>query len=253
MPAHPRRSLRELAAADALPDHQRMDAPTLDWIACNPPPPASDTPDFAADDVPVLAPDPAWFTSQDQAQGLHGISHGARTCVLAFLLARTHEFDAPHTAALCTAAAVHDCRRHDDRTDPEHGRRAADWFTDNAENVLAALGQDVPPALRDEAASAIAVHNLPYDAFSPVQLAAYQRAPHLTDLLKAADCLDRYRLPLDRWWPNLSHSRVTIPGWLPPFAHGLVVHSERARLHGAGHHDALTHALTTLTRWRRGG
>ncbi|MEU3904077.1 hypothetical protein AB0F20_09685 [Streptomyces goshikiensis] len=247
MTARPDISLRELAAARALPGHQMMDAPTLDWIADNPPPPAVYTPGLAADDILLLVPDPAWFTGRDQAEGLHGISHGARTCVLAFLLARAHGLDEPHTAALCTAAAVHDCRRHDDRTDPEHGQRAAAWFTEHAESVLTALGQNVPAALRAEAAAAIAVHNLPYDAFSPDQRTAYQRAPHLTDLLKAADCLDRYRLPLARWWPNLTRLRITVPGWLPPFAHGLVVHSERARLDGAGHHNALTHALTTLT------
>ncbi|MFE9832523.1 hypothetical protein ACFYPK_28330 [Streptomyces halstedii] len=247
MPVQPELALRELAIGRTLPDHQRMDAATLDWIAENPPP-AADLPQLAADDIPVLVPDPAWFTRPEQAEGLHGISHCARTSVLAFLLARVHDIDGPHTAALCTAAALHDCRRHDDRTDPEHGRRGADWFTEHAEDVLAVLGQNIPAALREEAATAIAAHNLPYDAFSPAQHTAYQRAPHLTDLLKAADCLDRYRLPLKRWWPDLTHLRVTVPDWLLPFAHGMVIHSERARLHGAGQRDALTHAVTILTR-----
>ncbi|MFF0551042.1 hypothetical protein ACFYUL_18995 [Streptomyces sp. NPDC004311] len=247
MTARPGTSLRERAAARALPDHQMMDAPTLDWIAGNPPPPAAEPPFLAADDILLLVPDPGWFTGRDQAEGLHGISHGARTSVLAFLLARAHGLDEPHTVALCTAAAVHDCRRHDDRTDPGHGQRAAAWFTEHAEPVLTALGHNIPAALRAEAAAAIAVHSLPYDAFGPDQQTAYQRAPHLTDLLKAADCLDRYRLPLDPWWPDLAHLRITVPTWLPPFAHGLVAHSERARLDGCGHRDALTHALTTLT------
>ncbi|KAB7835595.1 hypothetical protein FRZ00_27215 [Streptomyces mobaraensis] len=224
-----------------------MDVPTLNWIAGNPPPPAVETPAQSPDGALLLIPDTSWFTTPEQADGLHGISHGARTCILAFLLARTHGLDQQHTTALCTAAAVHDCRRHNDRTDPEHGRRAAAWFTDHAETVLRTFDQDVPPPLRADAASAIAVHNLPYDAFSPQQRAAYHRHPHLTDLLKAADCLDRYRLPTSRWWPNTTHLRVVIPTWLPPLAHRLVVHSERARLDGACHHDALTHALTTLT------
>ncbi|MEU6331543.1 HD domain-containing protein [Streptomyces sp. NPDC047049] len=248
MPAQPPRSLRELAAARALPDHQVMDAPTLDWIAGNPPPPTADTPALTTDEILLLRPDASWFTSRDQADGLHGISHGARTCVLAFLLARAYRLDRAHTAALCTAAAVHDCRRHDDRADPEHGQRAATWFTEHAEMVLSAVGQEVSAELRADVAAAIAVHNRPYDAFAPGQRDAYQHAPHLTDLLKAADCLDRYRLPLSRWWPNTTHLRLTIPAWLSPFAHGLVVHSERARLDGASHHDAVTHALTTLTR-----
>ncbi|MGW0875296.1 hypothetical protein ACWD3Z_33135 [Streptomyces sp. NPDC002740] len=248
MHVQPGHSLRELAAARTLPDQQIMDATTLDWIAGTPPPAAADTPSLLADDVLLLSPDPSWFTTRDQADGLHGIGHGSRTSVLAFLLARAHGLDQQHTAALCTAAAVHDCRRHNDRADAGHSRRAADWFTEHAEAVLHTLGQDVPAELRAEAATAIAVHNLPYDAFGPGQHAAHQRAPHLTDLLKAADCLDRYRLPSRRWWPNPTHLRVAIPAWLFPFAHGLVVHSERARLHGASHHNALTDALAALTR-----
>ncbi|MFD4476035.1 hypothetical protein ACFWPU_07955 [Streptomyces sp. NPDC058471] len=237
-----------MAAARALPDHQFMDAPTLDWIAAAAPPPAPGRPALAVREAPVLAPDTAWFTSLAQADGLHGIRHGARTCVLAFLLARAHGLDADHTAALCTAAAVHDCRRRDDRADPEHGQRGASWFTEHAESVLTAFSLEASAELRTLAATAIAVHNIPYDAFDSAQYAAYQRAPHLTDLLKAADCMDRYRLPARRWWPNRDHLRLTIPAWLPAFAHGLVVHSERAHLDGAAPLDALTHALTTLTR-----
>ncbi len=247
MPQRPD-TLRDLAAARALPDHQFMDAPTLGWIAAEPPAPAPRSPAFAADEVLVLAPDAAWFTTRAQADGLHGIRHGARTCVLAFLLASAYGLDQEHTAALCTAAAVHDCRRRDDRADPEHGRRGADWFTEHAETVLAAFRLEVSAELRTHAATAIAVHNLPYDAFDARQHAAYQRAPHLTDLLKAADCMDRFRLPARRWWPNPAHLRLTIPAWLPAFAHGLVVHSERAHLNGAAPRDALAHALTTLTR-----
>ncbi|MEV7959057.1 hypothetical protein ACIO6T_39260 [Streptomyces sp. NPDC087532] len=248
MSTQPRRSLRELAAARALPDHQFMDAPTLDWIAGNPPPPATGSPALTADEVLLLIPDDSWFTTRGQADSLHGVRHGARTCVLAYLLARAYDLDRAHTVALCTAAAVHDCRRHDDRTDPEHGQRGAAWFTGHAKMVLSAFGQEVSADLRADAASAIAMHNLPYDAFGAGQHAAYRHAPHLVDLLKAADCLDRYRLPLSRWWPDLTHLRVPIPAWLLPFAHSLVVYSEQARLDGDSHHNALAHALTNLTR-----
>ncbi|MER6171831.1 hypothetical protein, partial [Streptosporangium sp. NPDC001681] len=66
------------------------------------------------------------------------------------------------------------------------------------------------------------------------------------DLLKAADCLDRYRLPLTHWWPDPSYLRITVPSWLHAVAFDLVVRSEQARFDGATHHDALTHALALL-------
>ncbi|TLS46192.1 hypothetical protein FE633_11085 [Streptomyces montanus] len=223
-----------------------MDAPTLDWIAANAPPAVPGGPALAADEILLLVPDETWFAEPRLADSLHGVRHGARTCVLAFLLAREYRLDRQHTAALCTAAAVHDCQRHDDRADPDHGQRGAAWFAEHAEAVLAAFDQDVSPELRAAAATAIAVHNLPYDAFSPEHTAGYERTPHLVDLLKAADCLDRYRLPLERWWPAPVRLRVELPSWLGPFAHSLVVHSERARLDGAGHRDALSQALATL-------
>ncbi|RLU82595.1 hypothetical protein CTZ27_29690 [Streptomyces griseocarneus] len=223
-----------------------MDASTLAWIAANPPPPAPHEPLLVAEDPLLLVPHPAWFADPHLADSLHGIQHGARVSVLACLLAREHGLDREHTAALCTAATVHDCRRHNDRADPGHGQRAGSWFAEHADTVLAAFGQDLSQSARAEAATAIAVHDLPYDAFPSEHRAAYQRAPHLADLLKAADTLDRYRLPLQRWWPDASHLRIAVPDWLYPIAHRLVVRSEQARLTGADHHSALTHALTTL-------
>ncbi|GAA3386408.1 hypothetical protein [Streptomyces racemochromogenes] len=244
------RSLHELATVGALPDHQLMDAATLDWITSHPPQTAADRPPIQPNEILLLLPDEAWFTNPRQAEGLHGIRHGARACVLAYLLATAYGLDRERTTALCVAAAVHDCRRLDDRSDPGHGRRGADWLTAHADLVLTALGcaAQVPPGLRGEAARAIAAHNLPYDSFPPGLNAGYLKAPHLVDLLKAADCMDRYRLPLHRWWPDTGQLRVPVPRWLPAFAHGLVVRSERAHLDGASHHQALTHALGALAR-----
>ncbi|MGW2199115.1 hypothetical protein ACWCSH_43130, partial [Streptosporangium sp. NPDC001682] len=75
---------------------------------------------------------------------------------------------------------------------------------------------------------------------------AGQTARLPVDLLKAADCLDRYRLPLTHWWPDPSYLRITVPSWLHAVAFDLVVRSEQARFDGATHHDALTHALALL-------
>ena len=177
---------------------------------------------------------------------IHGIRHNARVSLLAGLLAQEYGLDRDHTAALCAAAAIHDCRRRDDREDHGHGWRAAAWFTENPAAV-SLLGRQLPPNLSAQATSAIGLHDVPYSAFTPEQNHDYQRAPHLTDLLKAADCLDRYRLPLTRWWPDPSQLRILIPAWLHPVAFDLVIRSEQARLDGATNHGALIHARQILS------
>lgn len=94
----------------------------------------------------------------------------------------------------------------------------------------------------------MALHDIPYGAFSAEQVRVYAQARQFTDLLKTADCLDRYRLPLDRWWPDTTRLRIRVPTWLPPAAFDLVTTSEQHRLHGAGPSEALTHARLALYR-----
>ncbi|MGV9601305.1 hypothetical protein ACWDR1_32060 [Streptosporangium sandarakinum] len=190
-------------------------------------------------------PKTAWFADARCADSIHGISHNARVCLLASLLAQQHHLEPDQTAALCLAAAVHDCRRRDDRADPGHGQRAAVWLSRRHQAVATAFDLHLTPELIAAACTAISLHNLAYPAFSPAQQQAYQRAAALADLLKAADCLDRYRLPLPRWWPDVSRLRVAVPTWLHQVAFDLMLRSEQARLDGASHHDALTHARQT--------
>ncbi|MCX4752577.1 hypothetical protein [Kitasatospora purpeofusca] len=70
----------------------------------------------------MLVPADTWFAQPQLVDSIHGIRHNARVSLLAGLLAQEYGLDPDHTAALCTAAAVHDCRRRDDRDDPGHGR-----------------------------------------------------------------------------------------------------------------------------------
>lgn len=222
-----------------------MDQDTLAWIARNQPE-ASAAPPTLPHPPLMLVPDAAWFAEPQLADSIHGIRHNARVSLLAGLLAQEYGLDRDHTAPLCAAAAVHDCRRRDDRDDPGHGLRAASWFTRNQHAVTAMLGRELPPDLAEPAAAAIGLHDVPYAGFTPQQNLAYQRAPHLIDLLKAADCLDRYRLPLTRWWPDPSHLRIVIPAWLHPAAFDLVLRSEQARLDGATNRGALIYASQIL-------
>lgn len=247
MPPQPDIPLRELACLGRLSPHQAMDQPTLTWIAEHRPAEAART--VAVEDQPMLlVPEVTWFTSGLAATGIHGIRHNARVCLLAGLLAQQHHLGPGQTAALCLAAAVHDCRRRNDRADPGHGRRAAAWLSRHHPAVTAVFGLALPEESVAAARTAISLHDVPYPAFSCAQHAAYRHAARLADLLKAADCLDRYRLPLPRWWPDTSHLRVTVPAWLHGVAVDLMLHSEQASLDGASNRDALTHACQLISR-----
>ncbi|MEU3464617.1 hypothetical protein ABZ721_32290 [Streptomyces sp. NPDC006733] len=241
-----RACLQELASQRRLPAHQPMDQVTLEWIAENRPVNFDAEPSLPRPGL-MLEPPRSWFTTTRQADSNHGIRHNARVSLLAALLAQEYGLAGDDVAAACVAGAVHDCRRHDDRADPDHGRRAASWFLRHTATVTRALGREVPVALLHQAAEAVAVHDVPYDRFTARQEHAYRHAPHLVDVLKAADCLDRYRLPLQRWWPDTTRLRIPVPDWLPSAAFALVVRSEQAALDGATHHHALTGARQSLT------
>lgn len=234
-------TLRGLAESRRLPDHQRMDHATLDWITAHPP--AGPCPPSPPTRQRMLLPERQWFAMQEGPDGIHGILHNARVSLFTGLLCEQHGLDHRTTMTLRAAAAVHDCRRLTDRDDPDHGLRAAAWFLKHHRAVSAHSGIEGTAASAVRAATALQLHATDRERFTPEDHRAYQRTPLLVDLLKTADALDRFRLPLARWWPDPARLRLTPAAWLAPFAHQLVLRSERALLDGATHHQALTHSL----------
>lgn len=253
----PTDSLVELAARKELPRHQYMDPPTVRWIEAN-------RPAFPADPTPpshIQLPLPlrpasqrllrrsavpaAWWAEARTTDSLHGIRHATRTAALAALLAETAGLDEEETADLVLAAAVHDCGRLHDQDDRGHGRRAASWLVRNAGTVWAHFQLTPAPRRIDRAATAVRLHDVPYAAFTRTDEADHARAACLCDLLKAADALDRYRLPKLSWWPDPAHGRVPTDVFdrLRATAFDLVVRSETARLAGQDSADSVFEAL----------
>ncbi|MDT3398557.1 HD domain-containing protein [Streptomyces sp. B1866] len=243
----PTGSLVELAARKQLPHHQFTDHATLRWIESN-------RPDFP-DDSPLLLRSasqrllhrcalPAhWLAEPKTTDSLHGIRHGMRTAVLAALLAESAGMDEEDTATLIVAAAVHDCRRLHDKDDRGHGARAARWLTENQDTVWSHFGLTPIPRHVGRAAVAVRLHDLPYAAFSADDRADHARSEQISDLLKAADALDRYRLPKLSWWPDSAHVRANAFDQLRTTAFDLVVSSEAAHLAGAESAEAVFTAL----------
>jgi len=234
-------SLHDLAVCGQLPDHQRMDHATLDWITSHPP--KGPQPPSPLPRQRLLLPEPKWFATPEGPAGLHGILHNARVSLLTGLLCEQHGLDHRTTMTLRAAAAVHDCRRLTDRDDPDHGQRAAVWFLKHHDAVGAQAGITSSAGAAVRAATALQLHATDHERFTIAERRAYQRTALWADLLKTADALDRFRLPLARWWPDLTRLRIAPATWMAPLAHQLVIRSERALLDGATHHQALAHSL----------
>jgi hypothetical protein len=251
----PTGSLVELAARERLPDHQYTDLATVRWIEANRPEFSPDSSPHLSDDaIPRLRPasrhllrrtaiPPAWWAEERTTDSLHGVRHAMRTAALAALLAEHTELDQDETADLVLAAAVHDCRRLHDKDDQGHGARAALWLSGNADAVWTHFHLVATPARVDRAATAVRLHDVPYTDFSPADAADHARSAALCDLLKAADALDRYRLPKLSWWPNPARVRAVGFDRLLATAFDLVVWSEAAHLAGLDSADAVFEAL----------
>lgn len=243
----PAGSLVELAARKQLPHHQYTDHATVRWIESN-------RPEFADDSHSRLrstsqrllcrsAIPTDWLAEPRLVDSLHGIRHGMRTAALAALLAEKAKLSVDDTATLILAAALHDCRRFHDKDDQEHGSRAAIWLTDNADTVWGHFHLIASPSRIAQAATAVRLHATPYSAFTLDDQADHARAEQITDLLKSADALDRYRLPKLSWWPDPTHLRTDSFDQLRSIAFDLVLISEARHLAGVDSADAVVKAL----------
>jgi len=139
-------------------------------------------------------PDPSWF--RHNPGGIHGVGHVSRVLWWAATIADAIGMaSAIRREALLWAAAVHDVGRVDDGSDHGHGRRSAQWVTENLATY------------RPENAS--------LDLGFIAELCAWHVVPdHLIErlslelvILKDADGLDRVRInDLDPSRLRLQHS-----------------------------------------------
>lgn len=242
-PENSQPSLIDQARAGQLPPHQYMDAPTLDWIIASRP--NLPQPQSLPDRLPVTTPcpDASWFTEPAVAHSIHGVRHCARTALLCALLANARGASPQATREAVIAAAVHDCGRTHDRGDEGHGERAAAWFRTHVGRVLGVLEPDAPLVDSRRIADAVALHDIPYEAFTPHQRHRYERSRLQCDLVKTADALDRYRLPKTKWWPQNRYLRLIPTDEMHATAFDLVVATETRWLAGMTSAEAVTRAI----------
>lgn len=240
-------SLIDLAARGQLPLHQHMDHATVAWISDH-------RPDFPPTSAPVLRRQSKellargglptrWWADPRLYTSLHGVRHAMRTAALAAVLAEANGLDDADAATAVLAAAVHDCQRRHDKDDRGHGARAAIWLAANADTAWGHFGFTATPRSIVQAATAIRLHDIPYEAFTLDDKTDHARAECITDVVKVADALDRYRLPKLKWWPDAQYVREPSFDQWRGLAFDLVLVSERAYLAGASGTAAVRYAL----------
>ncbi|MEV6074518.1 hypothetical protein AB0L80_05350 [Streptomyces sp. NPDC052069] len=240
-------SLIDLAARRQLPLHQHMDYATVVWISDHRPVlPSASASALRPQSKELLARSglpTRWWADPRLYTSLHGVRHAMRTAALVSVLAEANGLDDTDSATAILAAAVHDCQRRHDKADCGHGARAAIWLAANADTVWSHFGLAATPRRIVQASIAIRLHDIPYEAFTADDKTDHTRAERITDVVKAADALDRYRLPKLKWWPDARHVREPAFDQLRGLAFDLVLISERAYLAGADGTTAVGYAF----------
>lgn len=234
------------AGQGSLPSFQYVDREMVSWIAVH-------RPEFAVEqiwDVPrvglpvadVAVPG-GWLVAPAMVDSAHGVRHLMRAAVYAALLAVHCGLGRDACVAAAVAGAVHDCRRLHDLDDPGHGARAAAWLRQNSGMVVDHFGLGGGLFDVDLVATAVELHEVPYELFDEVQVQRYGAVRDVVDVVKTADALDRYRLPRLAWWPREEHLRLTPPTWLKALAYRLVLRSEASHVFGVPSDRSVAAAL----------
>jgi len=127
--------LFELVEERKLPNFQYIDAPTIQWIIANKPRfnivrevelPKRNT-------LNRYIPKQSWFSEKRVINSIHGLRHILR--VVAYVSLISQKSQNKNIKNILVAAAIHDIRRKNDKSDTGHGLRAAHWFRKNVSEV----------------------------------------------------------------------------------------------------------------------
>lgn len=159
-------------------------------------------PDFKEinwEEIEKFIPDKGWFTDPKHVESIHGQMHLARVVINAMILSQVENLTQEKRLALLIAGGMHDIARVDDRVDPGHGQRAAEWLRDHKE-IFDKRGLTITEAQLKEAMILCQYHEVPIEKVPQEIVKEYGQSLRI---LKHADLLERYRLPNLKWWPKI--------------------------------------------------
>ena len=248
-------SLIKLIQTGKLPLNQFMDLETVNWIKDHRPsfnisaPPINFNPNLNEylSELKKYIPDPNWFLVSKKKDSIHGMRHIIRVSFHSIHLTLLSEGKTSRFFKNClVASSLHDLRRKNDLMDLYHGKRAARWFKKN----ISLIEKQFEIHLSEEDIKAIyysmSFHDLAYENI--VNHIKYEQYKDLTDILKTADALDRYRLPSVRLWFKDKYVSVIPSDFLKSMAFHLVVTSETKFLNGDTNVNSVLHAIEDFFR-----
>jgi len=199
---NPRESLRDLIMEKNKPEHQFNDKESVEWIKMYEPNFKIELLEMrevinTLDEIKKISPwkifQDEFYVSQQTVAGIHGRNHAIRVSVYALILNMLQNRDIKiDDRDILAAALFHDCARVNDRADQSHGDRSAVIFKERI------AGLNFSPRNMDGVLFAIRHHDV--DTKIVAETSNYAQYQRITELLKTADSLDRYRFPKIDWW-----------------------------------------------------
>ena len=225
-------SLYKLAALRRLPERQVLDQLSIEWISEHRPddlPRSGDVIQLSISEKTLLQNmdiPQTWFVSSDRKGTIHGQLHLARVAAIASHVARAEGANDIEARTSFIAGLLHDIRRKDDKGDPGHAKAAANWVSENWEEICDFLGDVAEGVNSDDVHQAVIGHE---DSTSIKNA----RCRRIAEYLRTADALDRYRLPKLNWWVDNRRLKVVPSASLKARVFDAVVASEREYAHTA--------------------
>ena len=236
-----------LAYKKNLPTHQYMDTDTLHWINITSENHVPNTgqsyplllKDEEIDLLTKFFPEKKDFLSPEQSGTIHGIAHISRVVLYTMLICKLLTIKENDQKLYLTIAKNHDIRRIDDKADNGHGIRAWEWFSKKTPKETANYNSFSKGEL-DSLKKAIIFHEVDY---SDIKETLTPENSLALDIIKAADALDRYRLPKEKWWPNVKYIKLQKAHTLLPLCRKITLESEDLILSGIDAKSAIISVL----------
>ena len=187
-------------------------------------------PDFEHIDLATITdkiPKAEWFKATGHEKSIHGQRHLARVLIYSVILGKLENLNKKQSDRTQTAAALHDIGRVDDRTDPGHGEASGDWILENFQ-TLNNNGYEIEDGDLNTIKVLTTFHEVPFGAI-PNEIRQSSVMDELS-LVRAADALDRYRLPSQKWWPNVEYLSLDTSKKLLSVAKYLTLNTENDTL-----------------------
>lgn len=149
-------------------------------------------------DIENMIPESSWYAFPDHSQSVHGRQHSLRVALYAEIIGQKVGLSKEERNILRAAALIHDTYRETDLIDSDHGKRASQGWRGRLE-LLKQKGLHIKE-VDEEAVLALCEYH--EKDWQDIPYSIQKKYGKLLKPFMAADALDRYRAPNEKWWPD---------------------------------------------------